>query len=316
MSAQVQRVQLAGHAAVRLVSPSGELEATFLPGVGMLGASLRHRGEELLGLTDNVAAYAGRGSTMGIPLLHPWANRLGGMAYEAAGVQVLIPHDQPRLRRDANGLPIHGLVWASDRWRATETAADADAATLRSTLDLGAMPELLAAFPFPHRLTVEARLDDQALTVAATLRATGDVPVPVSFGWHPYLVLPGLPREAWGLELPAMERLALDPLGLPTGAAEPFGPHAAPLADSTWDDGFAGLPDGSALALVGGGRRIELRLLGGYSCAQVYAPADRAVVALEPMTAPTNALATGERLRLVEPGASLAATFALAVAAS
>lgn len=313
MPARVQRTELAGHAAVRLVSPSGELDATFLPDVGMLGASLRHRGEELLGLTGNVAAYAERGSTMGIPLLHPWANRLGGMAYEAAGAQVLIPPDQPRLRRDANGLPIHGLVWAADRWQATETAADEDAATLRSTLDLGALPELLAAFPFPHRLTVEARVDDAALTVTATLRATGAVPVPVAFGWHPYLVLPGLPREAWGLELPAMERLSLDALGLPTGASEPWGPHAAPLADSTWDDGFAGLADGSALALVGGGRRIELRLLGGYPCAQVYAPADRAVVALEPMTAPTNALASGDLLRLVEPGEAFAATFALAV---
>jgi hypothetical protein len=35
--------------AATLRSPLGELEATFVPGSGMLAASLRHRGEELLG---------------------------------------------------------------------------------------------------------------------------------------------------------------------------------------------------------------------------------------------------------------------------
>ena len=37
-----------GEAAVTLAA--GELEATFLPGLGLLGTSLRHRGEELLAL--------------------------------------------------------------------------------------------------------------------------------------------------------------------------------------------------------------------------------------------------------------------------
>lgn len=31
---------------------AGDLRAVFLPGLGMLGASLRHRGEELLGRLD------------------------------------------------------------------------------------------------------------------------------------------------------------------------------------------------------------------------------------------------------------------------
>ncbi len=52
------------------------LEATFLPGAGMLCSSLRHRGEELLAQNRGVEAYVERGKTMGIPLLYPWANRL------------------------------------------------------------------------------------------------------------------------------------------------------------------------------------------------------------------------------------------------
>ena len=53
-----------GEAAVTLAA--GELEATFLPGLGLLGTSLRHRGEELLALPGGVAGYRG-GNVTGLP---------------------------------------------------------------------------------------------------------------------------------------------------------------------------------------------------------------------------------------------------------
>jgi len=37
---------------------AGDLRVVFLPGLGMLGASLRHRGEELLGRVDEIEAFA------------------------------------------------------------------------------------------------------------------------------------------------------------------------------------------------------------------------------------------------------------------
>ena len=55
---------------------SPELQATFVPGAAMLCSSLRHEGDELLAQRSGVHAYAEHGSTMGIPLLYPWANRL------------------------------------------------------------------------------------------------------------------------------------------------------------------------------------------------------------------------------------------------
>ena len=61
------------------------------------------------------------------------------------------------------------------------------------------------------------------------------------------------------------------------------------------------------------GNRIEVELGPGFPFAQVYAPASPAVVALEPMTAPTNALGSGDGLRLVEPGASFTASFRIGV---
>src|SRR3954454_11362916 len=78
-----------GYPALALRSPDG-LEATYAPGVGMVGCSVRHDGEELLGQRGGAARYEATGSTSGIPLLPPWANRLAGLAYEAAGKHVAL----------------------------------------------------------------------------------------------------------------------------------------------------------------------------------------------------------------------------------
>ena len=73
-------------------------------------------------------------------------------------------------------------------------------------------------------------------------------------------------------------------------------------------------PDGAAFVLEGGGRRIELAFETGYPYAQVFAPADDAVIAFEPMTAPANALVTaGPELTLLAPGDSYRAAFSITV---
>ena len=64
-----------GIPALTLASDGDGLEATFVPSAGMVGCSLRHRGEELLGQRGGLRTYIEERSTMGIPLLHPWANR-------------------------------------------------------------------------------------------------------------------------------------------------------------------------------------------------------------------------------------------------
>jgi aldose 1-epimerase len=286
---------------------AGELEAVFLPEAGMLGASLRDRGKQLLGRVEDLEAAAAKGSTAGIPLLHPWANRLAGLEYEAAGRSVRLDGTSPLLHLDGNGLPIHGVPWA--RLELAVTAERADALSAR--LDW-VRPELLGVFPYPHLLELEVALDATGLTIDTTVTPTSDVAVPVSFGFHPYFVLPDVPRAEWRLELPPMERLALDERGIPTGERGPFAGFAGALGARTFDDGFA-VSREPTLALVGGGRRIEVSFLEGYRYAQVFAPPEPAVVALEPMTAPTNALVSGDGLTLVPPGGRFTASFRVAV---
>jgi hypothetical protein len=65
---------LEGEPSVTLAA--GDLEATFLPGLGLLGTSLRHRGQELLALPGGVAGYRDRHVT-GLPLRALWAAASG-----------------------------------------------------------------------------------------------------------------------------------------------------------------------------------------------------------------------------------------------
>ena len=206
--------------AVTLSDEQAQLEATFLPGAGMLCSSLRHRGEELLAQNRGVEAYVERGKTMGIPLLYPWANRLAAFDYTVAGRSVTVPHDTTRVALDNRGLPIHGVIGGRMAWE--PTAAPVATALLSWSESRG---ELFEVFPFRHDLRYEARLEGGRLEIAVTVHACGQDTVPVAFGFHPYLSLPGPPRERWRVELPAMRTLVLDDHQIPDrprrGAAEP-----------------------------------------------------------------------------------------------
>lgn len=300
----------AGHPSITLAS--GTLEATFVPSLGMIGCSLRHRGEELLGQRRGLKKYAANGSTMGIPLLYPWANRLQAHAYRAAGREVTIDPANPRLHRDGNGLPMHGLLAALPGWSVREQAADQTSARLTARFTF-ADAALLAAFPFPHILTIDVTLREATITIATTLHANASVPVPVSFGFHPYLTLPGVDRADWQIGADVGQHLQLDPRGIPTGERDAGAIAAGPLAARTFDDLY-GVDAGAQFTLAGGGRQVTVTFDAGYPYAQLYAPAGEAVICFEPMTAPTNALVSGDGLRTVAPGTSFTATFSIAVA--
>lgn len=297
---------------VTLRDPSSPLVAQFVPDAGMIGTSLRDAGAELLGQRRGLDAYISDGKTMGIPLLYPWANRLGENTYTAQGATVDLTPGENGVRADPNGLPIHGVLAAYPGWQVTDESAN----ELTAQLDFGADPHLLASFPYPHLLTVTARLADRTLTVRTTVAATGDSAVPLCFGFHPYLQLPGAPRGDWLIETPALRHLGLDGKGLPTGDSEPRPALEETLGDKTFDDAFDQVDDGAMFAVSGGGRRIEVHFERGYPAAQIFAPPvddpGKAIVCFEPMAAPTDALRRGG-YRCASPGEPAVTQFSIRV---
>jgi aldose 1-epimerase len=261
--------------------------------------SLLHRGEELLGAVRGPGAPDVPWIT-GIPLLHPWANRLGGHGYE--DVDLTGSRD---IYIEEHGLPLHGLRSAVTGW----TAIESGATRLVGAREFAGVPE----FPFDHRLEVAAELSETTLTLTTTLRA-GTRPVPLSFGYHPFFQLPGVPRARWEIALPVADRLLLDSKLVPTGERVPAGDLDGPLGERLFDDGFTLDERRGPFVLEGGGRRIEVAFESGYPYAQIFAPAVADVICFEPMTAPADALRHGPEA--VAPGETFSARFSVSVSSN
>jgi len=275
--------------AVTLKDPSSSLTATFVPVAGMIGTSLADGDDEFLGQRRGLNAYVTSGKTMGIPILYPWANRLSASKYGINGAVVTLTAGTGGVRTDEHGVPIHGVLAAYPGWLVTARSDN----RLTAVLDYGGKPRLLASFPFPHVLTQDITLADRTLTIETTVMPTTAASVPLCFGYHPYLRIPGVPREEWQLTTPNMRHLPVDNWGIPTGAQEEWTGLTEPLKTSKYDDGFDKVADGSVFALAGGDRRLEVKFEKGYQAAQLFAPHNDDVVGIEPMAAPTDALRRG-----------------------
>lgn len=293
---------------VILRDPSSSVTATYVPAAGMICTSLADDGTEYLGQRRGLQAYITSGKTMGIPVLYPWANRLSSSKYGIDGAVVTLTPGVAGVRTDEHGVPIHGVLAANSGWLVTEQTDD----RLVSVLDWTGKPRLLATFPFPHLLIMTVTLADRTLTVETTVRPSSAAAVPLCYGYHPYLQVPGVPRAEWRLETPAMRHLPVDGWGIPTGATADWAGGTETLGDTELDHGFDQVPDGARFALSGGDHRIDVTFETGYPAAQLFAPGSDDVVGIEPMAAPTDALRRGNH-RAAYPGAPDVSRFSIRV---
>ena len=283
---------------------AGDYEATFRPDLSMLCSSLRHAGEQYTTLPRSLTQFRAGGAT-GIPLVHPWINRLGRWGYRVGDRDVSL--EGRSLPVDPNGLPIHGNLFA-----AAFAVTSVDPTRIVATLDYAADPERLRAFPFLHTVTVDARLDAAiGLTIATEVRPTGSDPVPISFGWHPYLRLPRAGRATWELHWPACERVEVDERTIPTGARTNQAAQTAPIGRRTFDDHYA-LGDDRTFSVATPARALSLRFDDAYTFGQLFVPRGRQLVAIEPMTAEIDALGRGTA-RSCPPGETFRAEFTITI---
>lgn len=300
--------------AIRLDSGEG-LSATFVPGAGMVVISLAFEAEEFLDQRKGLADYISSASTMGIPILYPWANRLARDSWSFGSRTVRIDPDADHIKRDENGLAIHGTLAASTLWeiKQASTSDDLGSAVAKATLDFGKQPKLLDTFPFPHLLELEFHLAKTTLRVRSTVTPTGDVAVPLAYGFHPYLRLPGSRRADWTVSLPEMLNLETDLRRIPTGKDTRVEAFKGTLREGDLDDSFAGLNDGARFSVTDRQHRITVCFERGFRAAQVYSPAGEDFICFEPMKAPTNALVSGRELPSVEPGSTDVSEFSITI---
>ncbi|MBB6172478.1 aldose 1-epimerase [Nocardiopsis mwathae] len=256
--------------------------------------------------SHGVEAFQGR-------LMAPWPNRVDKGRYTFQGAEYQLDITEPE-----RGTAIHGLVH-SRPW----TVVDADPAHARLCLTLDGEP----GYPFPLELAADYRLDPAlGLTVNVAARNVGPSAAPYGFGAHPYLTV-GVPLDEATLHLPARLRQPVDDRLLPTGPPQNVAgtdhDFRAPrrVGATRFDTAFTGLRPGaegrSWTVLSGPDRGVGLWADATCGWLQVFSAdglpggAHRCALAVEPMTCPPNALATGRSLRVLEPGQRSEAHFGI-----
>lgn len=243
-------------------------------------------------------------------LLAPWPNRVAGGAWTWRGQPLLLEVNEPD-----RGTALHGLV-AYEEFTVLEHGPDQ--ISLRHTLEPSA--------GYPFTLVVEAQYALRPTGLACALRArnAGSEPAPVGLGVHPYITARG-PVDDVTLHLPAntlvkgdqrWEETARIPVagtsldlrkGRLIGAAE---------IDACWTDVMpeangrvncvVEYPDGDTVAVWGG---PTTRYLVVYNASTLPGDAYRGSLAVEPNTAPANALRSAVDLTILHPGETFELTW-------
>ncbi|MBT0566434.1 aldose 1-epimerase family protein [Williamsia sp. CHRR-6] len=283
------------------------------------GAALRELrfGDRLLTETWEVPEGTKPPMSAGL-VLAPWPNRVADGRFTFAGVEHHLELTEP-----ARGNAIHGFVRTVD-FAVVDVATDAVA----FTVDVGRHP----GWPFDLTLGVHYQLAaDTGLTVTLTASNVGDGAAPFALGHHAFVRCGDAPIDDCLVHLPAASMQPVDaqrqlPQGDPVSVAgtefDFRTPRAlagtwldTPLTDLTATDGRfrhrVSAPDGAT---------TELWTDLNFGWVQVFTadpakgqefPGRGRALAIEPMTAPPDALATGHDLITMEPGQSWTGTWGL-----
>jgi aldose 1-epimerase len=236
-------------------------------------------------------------------LLAPWPNRVAGGRWTWEGEELALP-----VNEDPPGTALHGLVAFA---RFGEVSRDER--SVRVGLDLPPSP----GYPFPLRVESSYALEDGGVRCTLEAVATGERRTPVGLGIHPYLVTRG-PVDDVLLTVPA-DRVVLGDERWEERERPPVDGTPDDLRqgrrigdreiDACWTDLRRGrdgrvtcrveLPDGDAVEVWGG---ETTRYVVVFTSQTLPGDLRRRSIAVEPNTAPANALRSGTDLDVLEPG--------------
>ena len=271
--------------------------------------SLRVAGAELVQeYPDDLPPPGGAGI-----VLVPWPNRVAGATWLLDGVEQRLDVTEP-----STGNASHGLL--RNTGYAVQDLSE-DAVTLAATV----FPQ--HGYPFHLGTTVRYALGDDGVTVTHTVVNHSPAAAPVAIGAHPYLRVGDVPVEELVVTVSGETYLEVDDKQIPVRSAPAAGTaldlrHGAHLDEVRLDTAYTDLQE------VDGAYRHRLHTQAGASTelwtdlafgyVHVYTKpgfpsldGPTLAVAVEPMTAPANALNTGDGLRWLAPGESWSASWGL-----
>ena len=277
-AAVVDLPPLGAHARLGLVTDAAQVE--LLPSRGALVTRFAVGGDELLFLDEATVVDEAASVRGGIPVLWPVAGRLPDDRYEEDGSPFTMPQ--------------HGFA-RRKAWEVVsrEATASEAAVELRLTDDAGSR-EL-----YPRRFTLGYRIALQGARLVLTWRVRNDDDRPLRHapGFHPYFRVPVAAKERARVETDAT--WALDQR---TGRPVALGAPNFSQGEIDWHLQDHALP--GTLLHRPGLRPVRLSWDDGFETLVLWTLPEREFVCVEPWAANGGALATGEGVRVVAPGAT------------
>jgi len=287
-------------------TPAGEARVI----VTEVAAGLRHYSIGGIDLSQPFAEDATPPSGCGIVLV-PWPNRVKDGSWELNGER-----QQLNLTEPDRDNAIHGLLRYSPY---TLVERIEGAVTLAATV----FPQ--PGYPFLLDTSVRYELVDDGLSITHTLVNQGEADAPVAVGAHPYFTIGDVPTAELTLTLNAATHFDVDErLNVvaehPVDGTEYDLRAGKRVGDLHLDDGWGGVhvTDGRAEQTLAApdGRTVSMYSDEHFGYVQVYTsrelkslPAGEMAIAIEPMTAPTNALNSGRDLKWLAPGETWSVTW-------
>ncbi|GGG22332.1 aldose 1-epimerase [Rhodococcoides trifolii] len=251
-------------------------------------------------------------------ILAPWPNRTRDGRFTFEGDEHQLEITEP-----AKNNASHGLVRRRD-W----TLVDHGDSRVEQTIDVGGEP----GWPYPLRISVVHALVESGLIVTHSATNTGDTDAPFALGIHAFVRAGDTPLDECTLTVPAGTRLPVDAeRNLPQGNSIPVAGTEYDLSsprslDGLWlDTPFSALlpdadgitrcrltaPDAPATVLWTDEKFPWVQVFtADPKNDQAYPDRGRAL-AIEPMTAPVDALNSGVDLIVLKPGETWTGTWGL-----
>lgn len=271
--------------------------------IAQVGAALRALTVDGVDLVPRYPDDVPTPAASGVVLV-PWPNRIRDGRYRFDGTDLQLAISEPKF-----GNASHGLL----RFAAYQPIEQTE-----ERLVLGADVVPQTGYPFHLRTRVTFTLQADGLHVAHDIKNVGASAAPVALGVHPYLQIGGVDTADLVVQSSGTTTLVLDDRNIPVDEV-PVGAgtdlrDGVRLGDAALDNGYRGMErdaEGRARHTLTApdGARVELWQDEGFRWAQVFTtdryPGHPLAVAIEPMTAPANAFATGDDLERLECGGIL-----------
>ena len=276
---------------VHIKSPDGTAYFEVIPAFGGMLTQLNWAGNVIKIPFENQFANS-ENPYHPSALLSPWVNRVRNGNYSFEGRNYQLPINEPNL-----GNAIHGLLARMP----FDVSLEASKATLTYHYDA---EEKAYPFPFEMQLSYSFSVDN-SFQLQFQAKNTGSGNMPFACGWHPYFNLTQGNLADWIIRFDSISKFHSDSQMIPLREESFDASAGVDLGKEVLDNVFRLEPKTKHITNLYNKQKKESLYLEQSSIdfpfLVVFAPENSNCVAIEPMSANTDAFNTGDGLRILAP---------------